>query len=94
MDDQGYVRGPFGGFVGWLTRLSARVNSVCFSLIWTTAPILVSVLSFFTYVYVGGRELTVGTAFTAISLFGMLRQPLNTLPMFIISVLQVRLLSY
>lgn len=43
--------------------LVARVNAVCFSLLWTTAPILVSVTSFFVYV-AQGNELTIGTAFT------------------------------
>ena len=44
-------------------RLTARINSVCFSLIWTCAPILVSITSFFVYV-ARGNELTIGTAFT------------------------------
>lgn len=34
-----------------------------FSLIWTCAPILVSVSAFFVYV-ASGHELTIGTAFT------------------------------
>ena len=50
-----------------------------FQVVWSTAPILVSVLSFLTYVS-RGNELTVGTAFTAIALFSMIRQPLNVIP--------------
>lgn len=50
-----------------------------FQSVWSTAPIAVSVISFLTYV-VQGNELTVGTAFTAISLFSVIRYPLNVIP--------------
>lgn len=50
-----------------------------FSAVWYTAPILISVLSFFVYVS-NGHELTVSKAFTAIALFGMIRQPLSVIP--------------
>ncbi|KAH7911841.1 hypothetical protein BJ138DRAFT_1125686, partial [Hygrophoropsis aurantiaca] len=69
----------------WMVK--ARINSVMFSALWTTAPILVSLISFFTYVY-RGNELTVSTAFTAIALFQMIRQPLNIVPSFIVQALQ------
>jgi hypothetical protein len=47
----------------------ARVNSVMFYLLWTCAPILVSIVSFFVFVMQGG-ELTVSVAFTVgLSLF-------------------------
>ncbi|KAI0092260.1 multidrug resistance-associated ABC transporter [Irpex rosettiformis] len=69
----------------WLIK--ARVNSICFSLIWTTAPIAVSVTAFFAYI-MQGNQLTVGTAFTAIALFGMLRAPLNVIPAWIVQILQ------
>ncbi|KAI0782312.1 multidrug resistance-associated ABC transporter [Abortiporus biennis] len=69
----------------WMIK--ARVNSILFSLIWTCAPILVSVSSFFAYV-MQGNELTVGTAFTAIALFAMIRQPLNVIPAWIVQILQ------
>lgn len=49
------------------------MNSVCFSLIWICAPILVSVTSFFVYV-LRGHELTVGTAFT-VSVWRMWMKP-------------------
>ncbi len=42
---------------------TARINSICFSLIGICAPILVSVSAFFVYV-ASGNELTIGTAFT------------------------------
>ncbi|KAH8109668.1 hypothetical protein DFH11DRAFT_1843160 [Phellopilus nigrolimitatus] len=71
----------------WLVKY--RVNSVLFQILWTTAPILVSVLSFFTFV-ARGNELTVGTAFTAIALFNMIRAPLNVIPTWIVQILQTR----
>ncbi|KAH9854525.1 multidrug resistance-associated ABC transporter [Lenzites betulinus] len=69
----------------WMIK--ARINSICFSLIWTCAPILVSVSAFFVYV-AQGNELSVGTAFTAIALFQMIRLPLNVIPAWIVQILQ------
>ncbi|CDO68600.1 hypothetical protein BN946_scf184996.g31 [Trametes cinnabarina] len=69
----------------WMIK--SRINSICFSLIWTCAPILVSVSSFFAYV-AQGHELTIGTAFTAIALFQMIRLPLNVIPAWIVQILQ------
>ncbi|KAI0827335.1 multidrug resistance-associated ABC transporter [Trametes gibbosa] len=69
----------------WMIK--ARINSICFSLIWTCAPILVSVSAFFVYV-AQGHELSVGTAFTAIALFQMIRLPLNVIPAWIVQILQ------
>lgn len=54
----------------WMVK--ARVNSIILQLLWTCAPILVSFVSFLTYVMLG-NELTVATAFTAIALFNMVR---------------------
>ncbi|KAH9924948.1 multidrug resistance-associated ABC transporter [Amylocystis lapponica] len=71
----------------WMIK--ARVNSVLFSLIWVVAPILISVTSFFVYV-LQGNELTIGTAFTAIALFGMVRAPLNIIPAWIVQMLQAK----
>ncbi|TBU25699.1 multidrug resistance-associated ABC transporter [Dichomitus squalens] len=73
------------GEMQWMIK--SRVNAVCFSLLWTTAPILVSVTSFFVYV-AQGNELTIGTAFTAIALFQMVRAPLNVIPAWIVQILQ------
>ena len=50
--------GPF-----LLFAFTARVNSVLFFLIWTCAPIFVSIISFMTYV-MQGNQLTISTAFT------------------------------
>ncbi|PPQ62804.1 hypothetical protein CVT24_000498 [Panaeolus cyanescens] len=69
----------------WMIK--ARVNSVMFYLLWTCAPILVSIISFFTFVMVG-NQLTVGIAFTAIALFNMIRAPLNVIPAWIVQILQ------
>ncbi|EIW82712.1 multidrug resistance-associated ABC transporter [Coniophora puteana RWD-64-598 SS2] len=71
--------------LAWIVK--ARINSVIFTAIWTSAPILVSLVSFFTYVY-QGKELTVSIAFTAIALFNMIRLPLNALPTFTVQILQ------
>ncbi|EMD39008.1 hypothetical protein CERSUDRAFT_104287 [Gelatoporia subvermispora B] len=71
----------------WMIK--SRLNSIMFSLIWTCAPILVSVTSFMVYV-MQGNELTVGTAFTAITLFQMIRAPLNVIPAWIVQILQAR----
>ncbi|KAI5115939.1 hypothetical protein M0805_009349, partial [Coniferiporia weirii] len=71
--------------LSWLVK--SRFNSVLFQALWTTVPILVSAITFFTYV-AGGGELTVGTAFTAITLFNMIRVPLNGIPGWIVRILQ------
>jgi ABC-type multidrug transport system fused ATPase/permease subunit len=52
----------------WMVK--ARLNSIMFQMLWTSAPILVSMISFLTFVMMG-HELTVSTAFTAIALFNM-----------------------
>ncbi|KAH9476699.1 ABC transporter 7 [Psilocybe cubensis] len=69
----------------WMVK--ARINSVLFGLLWTTAPILVSIISFMAYV-LQGNELTISTAFTAIALFNMVRAPLNVIPTWIVQILQ------
>ncbi|KAF8577829.1 multidrug resistance-associated ABC transporter [Ramaria rubella] len=71
--------------LGWLSK--RRINQVMLSMLWTTAPILVSVVSFLTFV-MSGHELTVPVAFTSIALFNMLRAPLNVVPTWIIQMLQ------
>jgi ABC-type multidrug transport system fused ATPase/permease subunit len=61
----------------WLIKM--RINGIMFSAVWTLAPIMVSIFSFFVYVY-AGNQLTVSVAFTAISLFTMIRGPLGMVP--------------
>ncbi|KAF7338909.1 hypothetical protein MSAN_02214200 [Mycena sanguinolenta] len=58
----------------WMTK--ARMNTVGLNSLWIMAPILISIVSFFTYVMLG-HQLTIGTAFTAIALFNMIRRPLE-----------------
>ncbi|KAL4065664.1 hypothetical protein V8B97DRAFT_1983434 [Scleroderma yunnanense] len=65
------------------------INAIWSSLVWASAPMLVSVTSFLVYVY-NGNQLTASVAFTSIALMGMLRQPLNILPSFIVQVFQTR----
>ncbi|WVQ70586.1 hypothetical protein IAR50_000105 [Cryptococcus sp. DSM 104548] len=64
------------------------VNGIWFSLLWSLAPILVTLVSFFCYIVIEKRELTVSVAFTAISLFTMLRLPLNIIPTYVVVLLQ------
>ncbi|KAF8205407.1 multidrug resistance-associated ABC transporter [Mycena galopus ATCC 62051] len=71
----------------WMIK--GRINGVGFYFLWVMAPILISVISFLTFVLLG-NQLTVGTAFTALALFGMIRQPLNILPSFVVMILQTR----
>lgn len=58
-----------------------------FNLLWSSAPILVSVISFLTYA-AQGHKLTVGIAFTALTLFNYIRVPLNVIPTWIVQILQ------
>ncbi|EIW69963.1 hypothetical protein TREMEDRAFT_38635 [Tremella mesenterica DSM 1558] len=67
--------------------IRSSINSVIFSLLWSLVPILVTLLSFFCYIVIEKRELTVSVAFTSVSLFTMLRMPLNILPTFIVMIL-------
>jgi ABC-type multidrug transport system fused ATPase/permease subunit len=83
----------------WITRvLSARSselnllrkaanNGILARLLWSLTPILVSLVSFATFVSLG-NTLDVATAFTALTLFDMIRLPLNTIPAFTTQVLQ------
>nr|QST14991.1 ABCC10 protein [Diaphanosoma celebensis] len=46
---------------------------------WATTPVLVAILTFSTYVFMGG-ELTAAKVFTCMALFNMLMTPLNAFP--------------
>jgi len=50
-----------------MERMLARINSVLFNLLWSSAPILVSIISFMTYV-MRGHQLTISKAFTVRSI--------------------------
>ncbi|KDQ16443.1 hypothetical protein BOTBODRAFT_186497 [Botryobasidium botryosum FD-172 SS1] len=69
----------------WLVK--DRTNSVMFGLLWTCAPLFVSIVSFLTYILLG-NTLSVSKAFTAIALFNMLKMPLNVIPHWIVQILQ------
>ena len=47
--------------IKWMIK--ARLNSVLFQLLWSCAPVLVSICSFLAFV-LQGNELTIGIAFT------------------------------
>ncbi|OCF78519.1 ATP-binding cassette transporter [Kwoniella mangroviensis CBS 8886] len=68
--------------------IRSLLNGIWFSLLWSLAPIFVTLVSFFCYIVIAKRELTVSVAFTAISLFSMLRMPLNVIPTFVVILLQ------
>ncbi|KII83760.1 hypothetical protein PLICRDRAFT_119100 [Plicaturopsis crispa FD-325 SS-3] len=74
--------------LGWINK--ARMNMVLFSLLYTAGPLLVSVVAFFAFVS-QGNELTVPIAFTSITLFAMIKEPLNEMPDYIIQILQTLL---
>ncbi|CDZ98657.1 multidrug resistance-associated abc transporter [Phaffia rhodozyma] len=65
-----------------------RVNSIYFTILWNVTPMLVTIISFLSFIKLEKGELTIGVAFTSLSLFSMLRGPLNIIPMFVVSLLQ------
>nr|VWO97308.1 NAD-dependent protein deacylase (EC (Regulatory protein SIR2 homolog) [Ganoderma boninense] len=69
----------------WMVQ--ARFNAIGFSLLGTISPILVSVVSFHVYV-AQGNQLTIGTAFTAIAVYSMVRLPFNTANTFFFQLLR------
>ncbi|BEI93418.1 uncharacterized protein CcaverHIS019_0510460 [Cutaneotrichosporon cavernicola] len=64
------------------------INSMFFQLMWMLVPIFVTLSAFFCYIYFAKKDLTISVAFTALTLFNMLRTPLNAVPMFIVWFLQ------
>lgn len=52
-------------------------NSMGYILVWTTGPLLVSTISFALFILVQKGDLTVSVAFTSVSLFAQLRQPVS-----------------
>uniref|UniRef100_A0A0K3C7N0 BY PROTMAP: gi/647394901/emb/CDR36136.1/ RHTO0S01e15060g1_1 [Rhodosporidium toruloides] n=1 Tax=Rhodotorula toruloides TaxID=5286 RepID=A0A0K3C7N0_RHOTO len=61
-----------------------------YTLLWASMSLLVPLLAFWSYVKLQGEELTVAVAFTALSLFSLVRGPLNQIPGFGIRILQLR----
>ncbi|PVF92969.1 hypothetical protein CPB86DRAFT_743436 [Serendipita vermifera] len=62
--------------------IKQQINSFFFSMVWSVSPVLVSVISFMTFVYMG-NQLTVSVAFTAIQIFSMIKSPMNIISAFI-----------
>lgn len=63
-----------------LYHLKWRTGLWCVSaLVWFITPTLITVISFYCYVFVEGHTLTAPIAFTALSLFTLLRAPLDQL---------------
>merc|ERR1719471_2107079 len=63
-----------------LKHLAGRkyLDALCVYL-WATTPVLISVLTFVTYVLLG-NTLTAAKVFTSVALFAMLTGPLNAFP--------------
>ncbi|KAI8576230.1 hypothetical protein K450DRAFT_302879 [Umbelopsis ramanniana AG] len=84
----------------WEEKILARRNmelkqlkttfllEVGFNLLWQGSPLLVTIISFWSYTKLQGNELTAATAFTAIAVFAELRFALNVLPECFIECLQ------
>ena len=58
--------------------IQSRCLKVLLELLWNAVPIAIATLSFYAYV-AQGNQLTIGTTFASISLFGMLRGPLTAI---------------
>ncbi|CEH14116.1 Multidrug resistance-associated protein/mitoxantrone resistance protein, ABC superfamily [Ceraceosorus bombacis] len=63
--------------------IRVRLLDLAFIALWLVTPIAVTLTSIYCYTYVQGNQLTVPVAFTAITLFAMLRTPLNVIPTFV-----------
>ncbi|TFK47824.1 P-loop containing nucleoside triphosphate hydrolase protein [Heliocybe sulcata] len=82
--------------IQWLIK--SRITSIMLSLSLRTIPILVPLVSFFTYVMLG-NELTVSVAFTVPTpfiaelnaLLTLYRRPMNTIPSIVLNVLTIKL---
>ncbi|RUS32865.1 LOW QUALITY PROTEIN: hypothetical protein BC938DRAFT_473988, partial [Jimgerdemannia flammicorona] len=60
--------------------ISIFITNACFTLLWFGSPIVVTVVTFISFVKLQHGELTAVVAFTSIALFDRLRLPLNALP--------------
>ncbi|KAF7979956.1 hypothetical protein HWV62_40400 [Athelia sp. TMB] len=73
--------------LNWIVK--SRINSVFFHLTFTFSPILVAVVSFWVYIY-SGHEMTISVAFTSITLFAMVRDPLTNFPSVVVQILETK----
>ncbi|TDL18516.1 hypothetical protein BD410DRAFT_880297 [Rickenella mellea] len=69
--------------------LKSGINNCLFGVLWVIVPFMVAVVAFLTFV-LQGKTLTVGIAFTSLTLFNMLRFPMNVLPSFVVHIYQTR----
>jgi ABC-type multidrug transport system fused ATPase/permease subunit len=73
VDDKGWVLVHRGLIRSYANRwIIGQINSIEFSIVWSVAPVLVSVISFGAFVY-SGNHLTVAVAFTAVQIFSMIK---------------------
>lgn len=64
--------------LGW--RVKAYIIDVLITFIWNWLPSATALATFVSYTVIAGKPLTVATAFTAISLFSYLQEPMMALP--------------
>jgi ABC-type multidrug transport system fused ATPase/permease subunit len=79
-----------------LTNLvKAAFLSTGTSFTWAMAPISIAVVAFGTYIFVSdSNNLDPSTAFVSLTLFNMLRFPLNIIPFIIQGLVQVKLFNF
>ncbi|KAM0786571.1 hypothetical protein ACM66B_002027 [Microbotryomycetes sp. NB124-2] len=90
----------FGWSRAWIAKINEKrerelqwmikewTNQFCVVAVWVSISVVVPVVSFWCYVKVQHKDLTVAVAFTALSYFSMVRGPLNQIPEFGIKILQ------
>lgn len=66
----------------------ANMKEFVMIILWVAVPIACTIFTFFVYVTYQGQELTIPVAFTALTLFTMLRSPLDVIPSFAMSILR------
>ncbi|GAA5926884.1 uncharacterized protein JCM15063_000395 [Sporobolomyces koalae] len=74
--------------ISWIRK--AWVLKLLFIFVWVLISALVSILSFASFVYWQKQTLTVPIAFTALSYFALIQNPLFQIPDFIVKILQLR----
>ncbi|GAA6058989.1 hypothetical protein JCM10212_001699 [Sporobolomyces blumeae] len=74
--------------LGWISK--SFVVTLAFIFVWVAISALVSVLSFSAYVFLQHETLTVPVAFTALSFFALIQNPLYQIPDFGVKILQLR----
>ena len=71
------------------------VFNIATSFTWTCAPLIVSIVSFASFVFIDENNvLDASTAFVSLALFNILRFPMTVLPGIISSLINVRLLTF